>query len=264
MKKLERPKKLSNSNSHLSLMKKYTKQCCRFFHEQGHNRSKCSNKNGPCKSAKYCSEIARHPDERDKLKELKAIREKLGKELEKETEEYEIRQGLTEKTVEDKILNKLLLDVPKRYTNYSDSGSSISHLQLNSDVIGFQSYCKKRRIKNPMSLINTREVLQRINSEGLTAYAGFSGFASRNPETAPTSVEQINHLWQLKRVKIPKTTAYWRNSSFLSPGTETIAKPDPCERPQSKKTWTKAIITRGRVGTTKTHCTRFNHLMIIL
>ena len=128
----------------------------------------------------------------------------MGKELEKETKEYEFRQGLTEKRMEDKIPDKLVLDVPERYTSYSDSGSSINHLQLNSDVIGFQSYCKKRRIKNPMSLINTREVLRQINSESLTAYAGFSGFASRTPGTATTSVEQIHHLWQLKGVKIPK------------------------------------------------------------
>ena len=215
--------------------KKYTKQCCTFCHERGHNRSKCPNKNRPCKSAKYCGEIARHPDERDKLRELKAIREKLGKELEKETKEYGFRQGLTEKTMEDKIRDKLLLDVPERYTRYSDSGSSINHLQLNSDVIGFQSYCEKRRIKTPMSLINTREVLQQISSESLTAYAGFSGFVSHTPGTAPTSVEQIHHLWQLKGVKIPKTTADFRNSSF-SPGTATIAKSDPCQRSQSEKT----------------------------
>ena len=138
--------------------------------------------------------------------------------------------------MEDKIRDKLLLDVPERYTNYSDSGSSINHLQLNSDVIGFQSYCKERRIKNPMSLINTRVVLRQINSESLTAYAGFSGFASHTPGTAPTSVEQIHHLWQLKGVKIPTTTADCRNSSFFSPGTATIAKSDPCQRSQSEKT----------------------------
>ena len=87
--------------------------------------------------------------------------------------------------MEDKIRDKLLSDVPERYTNYSDSGSSVNHLQLNSDVIGFQSYCKKRPIKNPLSLINTREVLRQINSESLTAYAGFS--ASRTPGTVPFS-----------------------------------------------------------------------------
>ena len=138
--------------------------------------------------------------------------------------------------MKDNIWDKLLLDVPKRYTNYSDSGSSINNLQLNSDVIGFQSYCKKRRIKHPMSLINTIEVLRQINSESLTAYAEFSGFASRTPGTTPTSVEQIHHLWQLKGVKIPKTTADFRNSSFFSPGTATIAKSDPCQRSQSEKT----------------------------
>ena len=58
--------------------------------------------------------------------------------------------------MEDKIRDKLLLDVPERYTSYSDSSSSINHLQLNSDVIGFQSYCKKRRIKNPMSQVHAR------------------------------------------------------------------------------------------------------------
>ena len=50
------------------------------------------------------------------------MREKLGKELEKETKEYEFRQGLAEKTMEDKIWDILLLDVPERYTNYLDSG----------------------------------------------------------------------------------------------------------------------------------------------
>ena len=136
--------------------------------------------------------------------------------------------------MEDKIRDKLLSDVPERYTNYSDSGSSVNHLQLNSDVIGFQSYCKKKPIKNPLSLINKREVLRQINSESLTAYAGFS--ASRTPGTVPTSVEQIHRLWQLKGVKIPKTTADCRNLSFFSPGTATIAKPDPRQRSQNGKT----------------------------
>ena len=108
--------------------KKYTKQCCAFCHERGHNRPKCPNKNRPCKSAKYCGEIARHPDERDKLRELKAIRENWVKNWKKKRKEYEFRQGLMEKTMEDKIRDKLLLDVTERYTSYSDSGSSINHL----------------------------------------------------------------------------------------------------------------------------------------
>ena len=97
----------------MSLAKKCTTQCCTFYHERGHNRSKCPNKNKPCKSAQYCGEIARHADERDKLRELKAMCEKFLKEPEKETKEYEIRQGLTEKTMEDKIRDKLHLDAPK-------------------------------------------------------------------------------------------------------------------------------------------------------
>ena len=114
-------------------------------------------------TAKSSRDLNRHPEERDQLRDLKLHREKVEKNLTKLRNELPFRKGIAEQTINEKIRDKLLLKVPERYRF---AGSGINHLQLNSDMITFKSYCGKHRIKNPLSVFEfTRDFAPKRQSQ---------------------------------------------------------------------------------------------------
>ena len=89
---------------------------CGFCHyrpqnknDRCHNRANCPKRN----SAEICGDLKKHDDEKQIVNKLKTKIEKL--EIKFSSQQYDLRKGYLEKTVEKGIQERILLEVPERY-----------------------------------------------------------------------------------------------------------------------------------------------------
>ena len=110
----------------------YSRQMCGFCHyrpqnknDRCHNRANCPNEE-KYNSAEICGDLEKHDDEKQIVNKLRTKIEKLEKKIKFASQEYDLRKGYVEKTIEEGIRERLLLEVPERYYNCIRGGMLIT------------------------------------------------------------------------------------------------------------------------------------------
>ena len=87
---------------------------CGFCHyrpqnknDRCHNRANCPNEE-KCNSAEICGDLEKHDDEKQIVNKLKTKIEKLEKKIKFASQEYDLRKGYVEKTIEEGIRERLV------------------------------------------------------------------------------------------------------------------------------------------------------------
>ena len=185
----------------------YSRQMCGFCHyrpqnknDRCHNRANCPNEE-KCNSAEICGDLEKHDDEKQIVNKLKTKIEKLEKKIKFASQEYDLRKGYAEKTIEEGIRERLLLEVPERY--YCIGGGNVNYTLLNLDVNVIAQYCRKSRITSPNAIEDLRSILSSLHQES-GAFSAYN-FGRR------AQADQVNKAYQSAsyEARIPGLRQLW-------------------------------------------------------
>ena len=205
---------------------------CGFCHyrsqnknDRCHNRANCPNEE-KCNSAETCGDLEKHDDEKQIVNKLKTTIEKLEKKIKCTSQEYDLRKGYVEKTIEEGIRERLLLEVPERY--YCIRGGSVNYTLLNLDVNIIVQYCRKSRITSPSAVKDLRSILSSLHQES-GAFSAYN-FGRRDQADQVNKAYQsasyearipgVRRLWEMKGIEYPQ----FENQSCFA-GTCTVTGP---------------------------------------
>ena len=210
----------------------YSRQMCGFCHycpqnknDRCHNRANCPNEE-KCNSAEICGDLEKHDDEKRIVNKLKTKIEKLEKKIKFASQEYDLRKGYVEKTIEEGIRERLLLEVPERY--YCIRGGNVNYTLLNLDVNIIVQYCRKSRITSPSAIKDLRSILSSLHQES-GAFSAYN-FGRRDQADQVNKAYQsasyearipgLRRLWEMKGTEYPQ----FENQSCFT-GTCTVTGP---------------------------------------
>ena len=157
-----------------------------------HNSANCPNEK-KCDSAEICGDREKHDDEKQIVNKLKT---KMEKNIKFASQEYDLRKGCVEKTIEESTRERLLSEVPERY--YCIRGGMLITL-LNLDVNIIAQYCRKSRITSPNVIKDLRSILSSLHQESgaFSAYNfGRRAQADQVNKALPKCVIRSENTWE--------------------------------------------------------------------
>ena len=189
-----------------------------------HNRANCPNEE-KCNSAEICGNLEKHDDEKQIVNKPKTKIEKLEK-IKFASQEYDLRKGYVEKTIEEGIRERLLLEVPEGY--YCIRGGNVNYALLNLDVNIIVQYWRKSRITSPSAIKDLRCILSSLHQES----GAFSAYNLGRRDQADqvnkayqsasyeARIPGLRRLWEMKGIEYPQ----FENQSCFT-GTCTVTGP---------------------------------------